>query len=434
MMRSGRRQGRTVLLASTFMTILGLSACLLTGGSGCDAFSPPVLDNGDEDGSKYHNTTDPTNGGAGYLRSAACSACHPDYAALHRIHSHSQMLKKLSGWPPTYPAEGTRAGVPNPPDGKATTDLTFVIGGYFRRANFIDRQGHVMTNGVDGVNSQWNLEFPANGTVAGWTSFEPNQVDPKPYDVDCFKCHTTGPSDQGHQDGLPGIQGTFAETGVQCEACHGPGSNHVGTPPDPNKIYVNTAASACGRCHSGGSDPNVILAGGGFIQYHQQWPELLASPHAAFDCLECHDPHRSAAYDRDNAIVRECVDCHPNQNMAIHEGVVFFQGDHVEPVACQSCHMPYASTSGVVAPPEFAGPNGRIGDVRTHIWNINAANADFRAMFSADGGSVQKDSNGQASVTLDFVCMRCHTGKGRAFELTVRSASEIAAGIHELPQ
>ena len=60
----------------------------------------------------FNNSTDPTNGGASYIGSAAFSACHSDVAELTRVHGHSQALKASNGLPPEYPPEGTRAGVP----------------------------------------------------------------------------------------------------------------------------------------------------------------------------------------------------------------------------------------------------------------------------------------------------------------------------------
>jgi hypothetical protein len=365
------------------------------------------------------NTIDATNKGASYIGSAACSACHPDYAAIHNVHGHSQKLKKLNGGPPDYPLQGTRAGVPNPPDGSEWADITYVIGGYMRKARFINSQGFVMTNGVDGVNTQWNLDFPPNGTVAGFASYAPGQTEPKPYDYNCFKCHTTGPSQTGHQDSLEGIQGTFAEPAVQCEACHGPGSNHVPNP--PGNIYINPASAFCGACHSRGADMNVIPANGGFIEHHEQYQELLASPHAEIRCTTCHDPHTSTVYDRDNAIINSCQACHAGQTMAKHEGKVFTRGDYVEPLSCESCHMPYATKSAAAATEDVIGAKGaRMGDVRTHIFYIQRLMVDFNAMFTADGKSVKKDSNGKAAVTLDFVCLRCHNGKGSAFALSLR--------------
>jgi len=408
------------------MTILSGGLGLLAMAAGCCVSGP------DEDGNGGFNATDPGNSGASYIGSAACKACHPAKATSHRIHGHGFALQRLTGAAPSFPPAAIRAGVPNPPAGKAWTDLRYVIGGYTHMAQFIDGQGYVMTDGVDGVNTQWNLEFLANGTVPAWASYLPDQATRKSYDFACIKCHTTGPRRRGHQDGLPGIQGTFAEAGVQCEACHGPGSKHIPNP--PSNILLNSEASFCGTCHSRGDDVNVIPASGGFIGNYEQYQELLASPHANFRCITCHDAHTSTAYDRDNAIINTCQDCHPDQNMAIHDEMVFVQGDYVEVMSCESCHMTFATKSAASAPPAVAGPNGRIGDVKTHIWYINTNNVDYTQMFSADGSTVRKDANGKAAVTVDFVCMRCHTGIGRAFELTVRSASQIAPLLHGLEQ
>lgn len=412
----GRIAASLVLLCLTTMVVYLTAGC-----------APSVIPPAD---SPTHNTTDPTNNGAGYVGSAACGACHPRQADLHAIHGHSQKLKKISNGAPTYPSAADRAGIPNPPDGTQWEDVTYVIGGYYRKGRFINSDGFIMTDGIDGVNTQWNLQFLPNGTTPGFVSYKPDQTDPKPYDFDCFKCHTTGPSENGHQDSLAGIEGTFAEPGVQCEACHGPGSNHI--PDPPSNIYVNPEASACGQCHSRGDDPNVIPASDGFVRHHQQYQELLASPHARFRCLTCHDTHTSTAYDRDNAIINNCKACHPSQGMALHSGKIFVRGDFVERLACESCHMPYATKSASAATEDVVGTEGRMGDIRTHIWYINTDEADFQTMFTADGTQVQKDPAGRAAVTVDFVCLRCHSGVGNAFALTIISASKIATEMHSL--
>ena len=116
--------------------------------------------------------------------------------------------------------------------------------------------------------------------------------------------------------------------------------------------------------------------------------------------------------------------------MALHEGRVYARGDYAEFLSCESCHMPYATKSASAAMPAVAGPLGRIGDVKTHIWRINTDDVDFSAMFTADGTRVKKDSAGRAAVTVDFVCLRCHNDTGNAFALTVRSASSIALEMH----
>jgi hypothetical protein len=422
-------------------------ALIVLGGATCPfSFPPPDTNESQTDPPPiYNNTTDPTNDGATYIGSAACISCHqetdPDLVAKHAIHGHAFKLNRIEGAAPTYPAEGTRAGVPNPPAGFAYTNVAYVIGGYIRKARFVNASGFILTNDADGVDTQWNLTFPPTGTQAGFVPYESSgnfsPANPKPYDFSCFTCHTTGAQDQDaadprFQDNRPGMAGTFEEPGVQCEACHGPGSKH---PPDrfERDLYVGTGASDCGQCHTRGDDPTVILASGGFIKHHEQWPELLASGgHASFRCIDCHDPHTSTNYDRDNAFVKECTDCHPDQTMALHAGLTFVRGDYSEVLDCESCHMPFASKSASIATatPAVVGPSGRMADMRTHIFRINPADEDFNSMFTPDGTRVSKDDTGRAAVTLDFVCLRCHNAVGNAFGLPLVAASVVAPGIH----
>ncbi len=115
--------------------------------------------------------------------------------------------------------------------------------------------------------------------------------------------------------------------------------------------------------------------------------------------------------------------------MALHDGKVFVRGDYTETLTCESCHMPYATRTSSAASTAVVGPNGRMGDTRTHIFRISREAADFNTFFSGPGDSVLKDSDGRAAVTVDFVCLRCHNGVG-TFNLTVSRAAEIAPNLH----
>lgn len=425
------------------VTLAAMFAIVVLSGTTCPILSLPGAGGGGTDtsdgSSVFNNTTDPTNDGATYIGSGACKACHPAQAALHAISGHGHKLTQVDGAAPSFPSEGTRAGVPNPPSGFAWTDVAYVIGGYTRKARFVNAGGYILTQDADGVDTQWNLDFPPTGTQTGFVSYESSgtfsALNPKPYDYSCFRCHTTGAQEQDADDpkfeeSRPGFAGTFEEPGVECEACHGPGSKH---PPNrfERDLYVGREASACGRCHTRGDDSAVILASGGYIRHHEQWPELLASGgHASFKCVDCHDPHASANYDLANAIIKDCTDCHTTQTMALHDGKTFTRGDYSETLGCKSCHMPFATKSAASAGAAVVGPNGRMGDVRTHIFRIKAATDDYTAMFTGDGSQVVKDEQGRAAVTVDFVCMRCHSGVGSAFGLTVDAAGVVAAGMH----
>lgn len=72
-------------------------------------------------------------------------------------------------------------------------------------------------------------------------------------DVDkCVSCHTTG---YGKSGGFTSVKETPHLTGVQCESCHGPGSEHTALPikekdPQIRKSTINKGITDCRTCHS----------------------------------------------------------------------------------------------------------------------------------------------------------------------------------------
>lgn len=60
--------------------------------------------------------------------------------------------------------------------------------------------------------------------------------------AECLPCHTTGYGKGGFVDEAttPGLKGTT------CEACHGPGAEHMG---DKTKIKREPSAKVCAACH-----------------------------------------------------------------------------------------------------------------------------------------------------------------------------------------
>ncbi len=73
----------------------------------------------------------------------------------------------------------------------------------------------------------------------------------KTKDPECLKCHTTGYG----QGGFVSEETTPHLKYKQCEACHGPGSNHENSPADKvamqgMKEYVHRP-DTCSKCHKG---------------------------------------------------------------------------------------------------------------------------------------------------------------------------------------
>ena len=149
-----------------------------------------------------------------YVGSEGCGYCHTErYGELRRSGHPYKLNRVVDGQPPVYPF----SEVPSPPNGLSWDDISYVIGGFGWKARFIGLDGYIIT---EGGNNQFNL------ATGEWVDYHTDEK--KPYD--CGRCHTTGYQADGHQDGLEGINGQWAEPGIGCEACHGPGSLHARSP------------------------------------------------------------------------------------------------------------------------------------------------------------------------------------------------------------
>jgi hypothetical protein len=321
---------------------------------------------------------------AEYVGSDSCFKCHPQQYNDFRVSGHPYKLSRAE--------DAMKRPLPLPP-GYSWDDISYVIGGAYKKSRYIDRKGYIITAAKDGsdLKTQYNLE---TGT---WSYYHKGQK--KPYT--CGKCHTTGFKDEGHQDGLEGIKGTWAFPGVQCEACHGPGGDHVKSG-EKSKITVDRSSALCGRCHVRGSK-DKIPAKKGFIRHHEQYNELLASPHKSLNCVTCHNPHKNYKF----SIKRECEKCHSSQAKA-------YKGSTMEQVGvqCIDCHMPKATKSAV----KFGKYEG---DIRTHLFKINV---DPKAkMFYKEG----RKTFARGFVTLDFVCLNCHKNRDIGW------AADKAKGFHK---
>lgn len=314
-----------------------------------------------------------------YVGSALCGHCHDDIYASFLTTGHPYKLNKMSnGILPTYPDESPGLGGAGTPPNFPWTNVTYVIGGYGWKARFLGTDGYIITAGGQ---NQFNL---ADST---WTDYHRDEQ--KPYD--CGPCHMTGYDGSGHQDGLPGIVGTWAYPGVQCEQCHGPGSKHAVAPHGVD-MTVDLSSYSCGQCHVR-DDPNKIPASGGFIRHHEQYNEMLATKKAHFNCVECHDPHKRAHWDP-NGILVSCETCHPGQQVQ--------QGLGMDALQCVDCHMPYA-TKSARSLAEYQG------DVRTHLFRINTDS--LAQMFDSTG------SYANGYLTLEYSCMyaSCHDGDTKSY-------------------
>jgi hypothetical protein len=165
----------------------------------------------------------------------------------------------------------------------------------------------------------------------------------------CISCHTTAAvtSNQLHVDTMI--------RGVTCEACHGPGAQHVARmehrPEDTqagNRLIFNPATlnpvdleNFCGECHR---SSQLVVAEDlhGLDTVHYEPYRLEMSPcwimTRRITCATCHDPHQplqtnATAYDS------ACLSCHSSN----YTTAALSQMGKTCPVAtknCVTCHMP----------------------------------------------------------------------------------------------
>ena len=328
--------------------------------------------------------------------SDVCADCHGSEHANWVESGHPYELTKVEGASPdaSFPAVSAFFQDPvAPPAGYTWGDISYTIGGYGWRMHWIDSDGYIITQGED---TQYNFE---NQMRIAYPGGDP--VGTRKYD--CGRCHTTGweDSDDGdatnNQDGLEGMVGTFFTGGVHCEACHGMGTRHAYSP-DEYPMALDRSPALCARCHRRNADDS-IAASGGFIANGQQYAEWLASPHSAPGgpgCNDCHDPHSSVKFDEvapGTGTTAACTDCHFG-----FEG----PGNHPSPPTCVDCHMVKAVRSAVSL-------EENVGDVSSHIINMSSSFSKADSMFNETGDLVRLDDNGQAAITMDFLCLVCHT-------------------------
>jgi len=383
-----------------------------------------------------------------FIGSESCKTCHAEKYTDWVASGHPYKFTVVeNGVEPVYPAEAKNfqsEWISNLGNGSHSWDnIAGVIGGYGWKARFVGTDGHVVGSG----GSEFSPGLGHNqinfygGTLHNWSNYETSKMN-KVYNYSCFKCHTTGGTQEGTWLASVEGLGDFTEGGVGCESCHGPGSIHVANPTTENidRVYEfahldnesgglsidgsvqkpdassNDVNFLCGTCHNRSyTDP--INSSGGFVKHHEQWDEFVATSHYASGqtCLTCHDPHKRVIWDGEG-IIKNCNSCH--QTAAS-------KTNHSASANCIDCHMPFAAKSGTKI-----GESGFRGDVRSHLMKITV---DTASMFSADGSVVRDDDERQASLSPAYACLACHNDDPNDGipDKTLEEAVEKAKDMHK---
>jgi hypothetical protein len=176
----------------------------------------------------------------------------------------------------------------------------------------------------------------------------------------CFGCHTTFSSTDSAFDVAR------ATPGVRCEACHGPGVDHInamknGEVDDGLKAILNPAhlspvalVDFCGACHRTGVD--VVMSEGAYGPLNVRFqPYRLEKSRCwgtrgddRLTCIACHNPHEPLLKN-ESSYDPQCLSCHSPQRGEAHGAS---QSHAVCPKAsanCTSCHMPKYDVPGMHA-------------------------------------------------------------------------------------
>ncbi len=365
-----------------------------------------------------------------YVGSNSCMNCHStQYNDWNKSGHPFKLQKILNAQPPSYPPGLSsqkivgpnvnyllEPGVPQPPKGYTWDQIGWVMGGYHSNARFIDTAGYVIV----GDSTRYNLP------TRRWVMYDQMEPGRKPYEYSCFRCHTTGPSQTVVPpfNQYPGIQGSWAEAGVGCEACHGPGSTHVSNPSvKPPKEGYET----CNNCHARDRgtqfawnlrvewQPTTVQGTPtGFIRHREQGDMMFASKHhiAGMTCATCHNPHKGVYYELGGVKpTPNCQTCHANKEILGHGPAIS---------TCEDCHMPFAARSA-------DGLSPYVSEQSAHFWKILTSPItmfDNLDTLAAGRYFIKQDASGLSGLTLDYTCLQCHVTQN------VTWAAQYAANIH----
>jgi hypothetical protein len=176
----------------------------------------------------------------------------------------------------------------------------------------------------------------------------------------CFGCHTTYSSTDSKFDPSRAIPG------VHCEACHGPGVDHIAAVNadrigealkailNPAHLSPVNSVDFCGACHRTGVD--VVMSEGAYgpinvrfqpyrLEKSRCWGTLGDD---RLTCIACHNPHEPLVRETSFYDSR-CLSCHSKGGKELHGARTSFAVCPKATANCSSCHMPKTEVPGMHA-------------------------------------------------------------------------------------
>ena len=177
--------------------------------------------------------------GATFVGSETCKRCHERTYLEWRTSLHSRMMRDEKAEPLASIGDFESAS-----DVRKfkKEDVHYTLGSQWKQ-QYLKKEG----NDLIVLPAQYNV------FTGEWKAYYPESPDARNWFKQCAGCHATGVDPE---------KKTFVEMGVACEACHGPGSNHVEAVPgyeiptiiQASRLTPALAAQICGSCHTAGRD------------------------------------------------------------------------------------------------------------------------------------------------------------------------------------
>jgi formate-dependent nitrite reductase cytochrome c552 subunit len=183
---------------------------------------------------KYKDRT-----GAIFVGSETCKRCHERRYLEWSTSLHSRMMRDARL------EKGANIGDFQAPSAVRTfikEDVDYVLGSQWKQ-QYLKKEGDdliVLPAQYNVFTGEWKEYFADEPAKRNWFN-------------ECAGCHATGVDPE---------KKTFVEMGIACEACHGPGGNHVEAVPgyeiptimQAGRLTPFQAAQICGSCHTRGRD------------------------------------------------------------------------------------------------------------------------------------------------------------------------------------
>ncbi len=351
---------------------------------------------------------------AGHVGPGACQACHPGEHASWTDSWHRTMTQLvepgtlLGPLQDSWELDGQVWGLTWEGDELIATTPE----GESRRAMLLTGSHHAQDIWIETPETGQDLElfpFEYRADLGRWIPMREAFLQPQgegehtigTWNRNCIQCHTTSGETWVYEEDV--LLSRVADFGIACEACHGPGEEHVAAHQEPlgrmlgerghDDTVVNPAdldprrsAEVCGQCHGIWHGPEGDYTPGDVLADHRDYEimDALAGDWAKLDtwfwrdgqvrisgreytglrespcyqtgeasCLDCHRMHQSDDDERaakvwandqlreDLSEDEQCTQCH-----VVADDHTRHDADS-EGARCQNCHAPY-TTWGVL--------------------------------------------------------------------------------------